>query len=209
MAKQVSLFEFSGRLGDVVGYRYKGKYCIRRRPVRKKGALSMAQLVNTEKFRTVGKFVRSLTYLLRTCYTNFHGNMSAGNHLTRDIFRYALTGKYPSFSIEYEKVRVTRGDLQPVFCGKTRSLLEQVEFRWEPGIGHGGCRDTDRAILVVYCEAFNACLFTSAGPPRSAGVAVIGVPGLAGKTVHTWLGFISEDGKEVANSVYTGAVTVT
>src|SRR5687767_10342621 len=87
MAKQVSLFEFSGRLGDVVGYRYKDKFYIRRRPVQRKGTFSMAQQIHLEKFRTVTKFVRSLTPLLRTCYTNFHGNMSAGNHLTKDIFK--------------------------------------------------------------------------------------------------------------------------
>jgi hypothetical protein len=209
MAKQVSLFEFRGRLGDVVGYRYKGKFCIRRRPVRKKGTLSMAQLIHQGKFRTVTKFVFSLKHLLRTCYTNFHGNMSGSNHLTRDIFKHALTGKYPSFSIAYEKVRVTRGDLQPVFVCQTRSLLEQVEFRWHPNIQYGHGNATDRAILVVYCEAYNACIYTTAGPPRSAGVAAIGVPALVGQTVHTWLGFISEDGKEVSDSVYTGIITVT
>src|SRR5688500_3886456 len=147
MAKQVSLFEFRGRLGDVVGYRYKGKFCIRRRPVRKKGTHSLAQLIHFEKFRTVTKFVFSLKHLLHTCYTKFHGTMTACNYLTRNIFKHAVTGEYPDFGIAYDRVRVTCGNLQPVYCCQTRSLLAQVEFRWHPYVQYGQGNDTDRAIL--------------------------------------------------------------
>jgi hypothetical protein len=181
MAKQVSLFEFSGRLGDLVGYRYRGGFYVRRRPVRKKRTVSMKQLIHWEKFRTVTKFVFSCKHLLNTCYTKFHGNMSACNHLTKDIFKRALKGEYPDFGIAYEKVRVTCGNLQPVYCCQIRSLLGQVEFRWDPCVYYGHGSAADRAILVVYCEANNACLYTTAGPPRSAGVAAIGVPGLGRK----------------------------
>jgi hypothetical protein len=208
MAKQVNMFQFTGTLGNVVGYRYRGEYRIRRKPVSKNGKPSMAQLVQQAKFCTVTNFVSRISNLLRTTYIRFHGNMSAANHLTRYILQNAITGEYPDFSIAYNKVPVTRGNMNSTF-GEARALLEQVEFRWDTDTGSGRGTSTDRAILVLYCKAFNCCIYTTAGPPRNAGVAAIGVPGLVGQTVHTWLGFISEDGKEVSDSVYTGTVTVT
>jgi len=30
-----------------------------------------------------------------------------------------------------------------------------------------------------------------------------------GETVETYIGFISEDGKDIANSVYLGSITIT
>jgi hypothetical protein len=52
-------------------------------------------------------------------------------------------------------------------------------------------------------------VFTTAGPERSAGLATIPVPSeYTGEDVEVFLGFVSEDGTKVANSVYLGSVTV-
>ncbi|WP_394330967.1 DUF6266 family protein, partial [Hydrotalea flava] len=45
-------------------------------------------------------------------------------------------------------------------------------------------------------------------PARSTEQAVMDVSQFSGKTVETWIGFISADGKEIANSLYTGQVAV-
>jgi hypothetical protein len=64
MARQINLFNFTGKLGNVVGYSYKGEYYLRSRPVRKNKTVSLVQLIQQEKFATAGKFVRSLSPLL-------------------------------------------------------------------------------------------------------------------------------------------------
>jgi hypothetical protein len=43
---------------------------------------------------------------------------------------------------------------------------------------------------------------------RSGATANLPVPGYRGKTVHTWLSFISANDKLVATSVYTGSILV-
>jgi hypothetical protein len=51
-------------------------------------------------------------------------------------------------------------------------------------------------------------VYTLNGPNRSSGQAMLDVSQFSGKNVETWLGFISADGKEIANSLYTGQVAV-
>jgi hypothetical protein len=60
----------------------------------------------------------------------------------------------------------------------------------------------------VYCEAKKESVFTLNGADRSAGTATLNVPGYAGQTVQTWIGFISADGKEIATSRFTGQLTI-
>jgi hypothetical protein len=67
---------------------------------------------------------------------------------------------------------------------------------------------TDQAILVVYCAARNQTIYTTNGGARSAGAASLNIANLAGEMVETYIGFISEDGDEVATSIYTGQFTV-
>lgn len=51
--------------------------------------------------------------------------------------------------------------------------------------------------------------FETAGPDRSAGTVEVPLPAnWVGDDVDVYAGFISTDGKEVANSVYLGQKTV-
>ncbi|OQP59262.1 hypothetical protein A3860_38060 [Niastella vici] len=61
MARQINLFAFTGTLGNVVGYCYKGQYCLRSKPVHKSKKETLAQLKQREKFAKAIKFVSALS----------------------------------------------------------------------------------------------------------------------------------------------------
>ena len=63
-------------------------------------------------------------------------------------------------------------------------------------------------MLVVYSEDLGRAAYTLSGPARSAGTGLLTIPAFSGKQVQTWLSFISANGKEIADSVFTGQVTV-
>jgi uncharacterized protein DUF6266 len=46
------------------------------------------------------------------------------------------------------------------------------------------------------------------GTSRHAGTEILDMRAFSGRTVHTWISFISADNRDVANSVYTGTVVV-
>jgi hypothetical protein len=62
----------------------------------------------------------------------------------------------------------------------------------------------------VYCEERHESYYDiKDGALRSDGNDILELPAkLSGKTVHTWLSFISENGKDIAPSIYTGQLTV-
>ena len=124
------------------------------------------------------------------------------------MLNYAITGDSPNYRIDYAKVLVSRGRLHNESNEAVKAEAGQVVFTWsyeaDPEIAAN-----DKALLVVYCEALNQCLYTLKGADRSTGTASIAAARFKGQEVHTWLAFISADGKQTSPSKYTGVVTVT
>ena len=74
--------------------------------------------------------------------------------------------------------------------------------------GTGTAKATDKAILLAYFPALNQIIFSMQTATRADEAAVLNTGTLKGNTAHTWLGFLSSDEKDAADSVYTGIVEV-
>ncbi|OQP45880.1 hypothetical protein A4H97_32075 [Niastella yeongjuensis] len=210
MALQFGLFAFTGTLGNVVGYRYKGKYYLRSRPVRKNRTVTINQLTQQEKFAIAGKFVRCLSPLLAYSLPE-PKKMTKSNFVMSHILRNAITGAYPDFKIDYNQVFISRGRLFNAWSEKVSSESGNVTFTWEDNSKHqgGNAKGDDKAILVIYCEALNECIYSIHAINRSSGNATIPVLQFLGHKVETWMGFISADGKLRSDSTYTGTLYIT
>jgi Family of unknown function (DUF6266) len=103
---------------------------------------------------------------------------------------------------------VSRGDLPNGLSPAANSSGGNVNFTWADNTGTGKAAATDKSILVVYCPGKQQSVYTTTGPNRSAGAASLPVASFAGEQVETYIGFISEDGKNIASSVFTGQITV-
>src|SRR5690606_37823335 len=121
----------------------------------------------------------------------------------------AITGTYPNFMIDYASALVSRGGLTGAANGAVSSSGGLVEFTWTDNTGSGNAQATDKALLVVYNPAKDQAIYDNAGEARSVAAQNLAMPNdFIGDDVEAFIGFISEDGKEVANSVYIGSVTV-
>jgi len=83
-----------------------------------------------------------------------------------------------------------------------------VQFNWTDNSGNTFANADDNAILVVYCPELTQSVYTKTGPERNAATAELNVSNFIGKTVQTWLSFISADGSTYATSIFTGEVIV-
>ena len=81
-------------------------------------------------------------------------------------------------------------------------------FSWTDNTGVGVAKATDKAMPAAYCPELNQSIFITSGANRNAITETLNLAAFSGKTAQTYLGFISEDGKNVASSIYTGAVLV-
>jgi hypothetical protein len=200
---------FSGKVGNVVGGNWKGIDYMRSNSSFKNNNPSEAQLSQQLKFGMCIRFVQSMSGLLEMSFNNFAVKKTGVNSALSYTLKNAVTGVYPLFSIDYANVLVSRGDLPNVLApGVIMGVGSQLVYSWTDNTGVGVAKATDKAMPVAYCPDLNQCIYMTAGADRSALTETLNLAAFSGKTVETYLGFISETGLNVAGSLYTGSVLV-
>lgn len=200
---------FRGTVGTVIGGTWKGINYMRSRSDYRNTNPSEAQLAQQLKFGLCIRFISSMTGLVRITFNSFAVQKTGTNSALSYTLRNAVTGTYPLFSISYPDVLVSRGDLPnvlgPAIVSGAGSILT---WSWTDNSGVGVAKATDKAILVAYCPSLNQCIYSTGSADRSALTDSLNAGAFSGRAVETYLGFISEDGNDVATSLYTGQVTV-
>jgi hypothetical protein len=200
---------FSGKVGNVVGGTWKGIDYMRIKPANVSNPRTAGQVDQRSKFSTTLKFLQSMTDFLRVGFKLYANKMTQFNAAMSYNLNNAITGSYPNFTIDYANALVSRGGLVGAANAAVSSSGGLVEFTWDDNTGSGNAQATDKALLVVYNPAKDESIYDSAGAVRSATSQNLGMPAsYVGDDVEAFIGFLSEDGKEVANSVYIGSVTV-
>lgn len=199
---------FSGTVGTVIGGSWKGIDYMRSQPLKRTGTFSQSQLEQQAKFKLLVAFLQPLAGLLFISFRDYAVKMTGFNNAMSYNLRNAITGVYPSYSIDYSTALVSRGILLNAGGPAVTATSGTVKFTWTDNSGAGSAKATDKSILVVYCDELKSVTYTTEGANRSTGEATLDASGFSGKTVETYLGFISEDGKLVANSFYTGQLAL-
>lgn len=201
---------FSGTVGTVIGGNWRGIEYMRSKPTHRNFSSSRKQIEQQLKFGMMTKFQQPVNSLLNRSFKSYAIRMTGANSALSYNLRNAVTGFFPDYSIEYSLFLMSRGDLpnalNPTAVAAAGSL---VNFAWTSNVGTRKASGTDKAILVIYCPEMRSCVYTTSGAERSAQADSFNVSGYSGKTVETWIGFISEDGREVATSIYTGQLLIT
>jgi hypothetical protein len=200
----------AGNVGNLIGGSWKGIPYIRTKPRRRKGYVpSPAQVAQQQRFKLAVSFAQSLTGLLNVSYAPYAIRMTGKNAAISTFLKYAIGGDAPNFHIVYNQVLISRGEL-PGAVGATAVTDGSggVHFSWTNNGGEGLARNSDKALIAVHCPELNQSVYNTAAADRNTGTAIINAAAFTGKTVHTWMGFISEDGKDVASSLYTGSLVI-
>ena len=208
--KQGPLGHVSGKVGNVTISKWKNKSVVKERPSESSKPASKKQQEVRAKMTVAGQFLRTVKEVVAPCYRDLTIRMTGFNAAVRNLLKFAITGEFPDYGIDYSQVLLCRGEIRQVFKPAASSAkADTLTFTWTTGSGVGKSRPGDKAILVAYCEAMKVSVYTMDGPPRSAGTAELEMPGFGGQVVHTWVAFISDDGSDVSDSVYAGEVTIT
>jgi hypothetical protein len=200
---------FSGKVGTVVGGTWKGIEYIRSQPVARKTKFSQKQLEQQAKFKLTVGFLKCMLDLLMVTFNDFAIGMTGYNSAVSYNLKNAITGTYPDYTIDYGLVLVSRGDLPNVAAPVATAVAGgMVQFDWTDNSGTGKTKARDKVFVVVYSPALNMVLYTPGSALRSEGTETLDARTFTGQTVHTYISVTSADGKDIANSVYTGSVVV-
>ncbi len=200
---------FSGKVGTVVGYKWKNKAVMRGLPSTRKRSPSPLQIQQHAKFRLMNAFLNPLTKFLNITYNNLAVEMSGHNKAFSYNVKNAIGGIFPEFMIDYPMVLVSRGDLPNVQMPNVSSPVEgTLKFSWTDNSGKGKTKSTDMAFAAVYNEENGQWSYELNISTRNTGECILDLNLFKAKAVHSYFGFISADGKEVTDSVYTGLVNL-
>jgi hypothetical protein len=202
------LGNFEGKVGTVVGAKWKGIEYMRHKGRKSKKEPTAAQLEQRARFSIVIGFVNRMTNLLAACYPD-SPKETALNRAFTDIYAKALTGTYPAFSLDYSKISISKGQLHngngPVAAAAGTGI---IKFSWNDNTDGNEANADDKSVLAVYCPELDQAIYTISGAQRNTGSANLNVMNFTGKVVQTWIAFISANGQLVSSSFYTGQLTV-
>jgi hypothetical protein len=167
------------------------------------------RLAQQQKIKVCNEFTRPF------CGTGFfnktfpaYGHSGTGfNRATSAIMNLAIVGAYPDTGLDYAQVLVSKG---PLPAAREASATVDNEgnllFSWEDNSGTGTAKANDKVIMVAYFPAAKTALFTIGAALRKDIQAVLEVQDMNGEAAETWIGFLSNDEEDAADSAYCGKV---
>jgi len=198
-----------GKLGTMSGAKWKNRHYVRSLPEKSGKPRSEGQIIQQAKFALVSRFLKPMKELVAFSFDDPDINMTGYNRAQSYILKNAVYGVYPDYRIHYPSVIISSGFLpnaiQPAAAvGNNGSVV----FNWTDNSGMGKAGPDDITLLFVYCEALKVCNYRVGDAIRSNGTVSYDLRPYKGKTVQTWLGFISADDKDISPGVFTGELEI-
>lgn len=149
-----------------------------------------------------------LTEFVRVGFKRYATKQTAFNAAMSYNLKNAITGYYPNFSVDFEKVLLTRGNLQ--IPRNVEMVCDNyiIGLTWDtPMIGSPS--EGEKAMILIYHPSKSEVVYETSGSDRGVGSHQISVPKeWKDETVEVFISFISEDGRDLSNSLYVGTIGV-
>lgn len=212
MAKQIEGINggFCGRVGTVIGYQWRGKWCMRAYPRYIHDARSPLQLRQREWFKLAVQMAGRLTGILRTGMRERSRrlHMTEGNYFI-SINKECFGLEEGRLTVDYERLVVSDGPVAPVGFGTPQLVVSEQAFRVTVDYSRNPLNMpaewNDEVYLAALCEGEGVAASPSY---RNEGHTEMRLPACwEGKTVHLY-GFVKDYTGEASTSQYLGSIHV-
>jgi len=204
MAKQQNgiIDVYRGRVGTVIGYQWRGRWCLRARPVRVHNPRTPEQQAVRGRFATLSRLAARMLPTLRR---GMH-HMALQNGVTEcNLFISLNQGAVGDGEVDYSRVAVAYGPVAPVAFGSAAVDGGIVSVAFEKNPQHRAASATDEVRLFAYCPALDSGLLSGGAPRRERRVAMVLPDEWAGLEVHLY-GFVEDVAGRASESEYIGTV---
>jgi hypothetical protein len=216
----MSLFEqgpmgyIKGKTGNFVVAKWKDQSVGRKAPTKSSKPATLKQMTQQSKFALVGGFFNRMSDVISIGYQSQSGSLTPVNRAVKDHIDKIVLGSYPNFTLDYPKIVISNpSNSAEIHTGWTTKAVAAegygVDITWssyEYGMDTLSL-PTDRLIAVFYIVEQNKFMIFKGVADRSALQVKLTLPFLlAGKTLHLYTFFTSEDRKLASDSEYLGIV---
>ena len=193
-----------GKVGNIVGARWKNKYYLKKAPVRT-APPSDSELQRRFIFKMVSQWMKPLTPFLRVGFRGYHPEIPAWSAANSLLQREALMRNGYDSSIDPALVRMSFGNVGlPAQMSVSLNAEKQLLFTWETAID-ANKDPRDRCLLLAYNIERKEALYELGGPQRAEGQAVLSLDGSPG-TWHVYFAFMAQMELRQSHSSYLGTV---
>ena len=199
---------FSGRLGNLIGYRWRGRMCVRTMPSHYRDARTPEQLQQRALFKAVVRFAAKARQVLKKGMNavSLDAQMTESNYFMRVNKRcFALAaGTQGELQVDYENLLLADGPVAPVAFYEPQMLDEttlSVDFEMNPL--HRAVKWEDLVYLVAYCPELGDFDISAPVYRRSNRLTMSLNPYWVGREVHLW-GFVVDGKGRASQSQYLG-----
>ena len=196
---------YRGTVGTVIGYEWRGKWCLRSRPLRVRNPRTAKQQSN----RMLFKQAVDLASHVRMALKKGLRGVSLGMHVTecnlfvkrnKECFSLDSEGR---LVVDWERLIVSEGEVAaPVFVGvETRPAASlQIGFEWDGGSGD------DEVYVYAYCPELEEGVLSAPAWRRMKSVQLALPERWQGKEVHLYGFAVDEEGAASATA-YIGSLS--
>lgn len=196
---------FSGKVGSVVGYKWKGKDVIRGLPRKSQQPRSEARLANEQAMKLIMGALTPLKVFIRAGFRDAVQSldMTAFNLALSLNKKQAIKGEYPNLEIDWSKFRISQGEL-PGLEDVTATWGDTGLFlSWSDNTGSAKAYGTDSLSVVVYSHKNEQWYNFLNNSPRNAQKCNLRAQEKwMGTEVEVFLSMVSFGGELVSDSMH-------
>jgi len=198
------------KFGTAVFAKQFGKNTMRTKPIEVKNPKTLLQKQQRSKFSIMVEFSRMFLGFIRIGFKQVAIEMSAFNMFMKTNIYDVITGVYPTYSIDFTKVIVTKGTLTGADTPTaTADALHKVTINWIDNTGTGDALATDKAMALIINYDKKQVVQDTTTKTRVDATNQLNVPlAWVGDTVHVYLSFMTATGNKVADSLFLDSVII-
>ena len=198
---------FTGKVGTVIGWSWKGRAIMRAKALSIKNPHTDAQTSQRVKFAISQRFLKPIASYVRVGFRNYDDDKTPYNAAMSYFVRNSITGQYPAFGIDPSAVMLSRGALMPGrYC--TATVTGNVAaFAWEDNSDESQAEAGDFVMPIVYNFTKNEAVFQQNVASRADCKGELKLPAdWSGDMMSCYISFAGATDKKISNSVYVGDV---
>ncbi len=197
---------YQGRVGNTIGYYWRGKWCMRALPAQYKDARTESQVAQRNLFKlTVGfaSHARQVIYAGLKAESVRH-NLTESNYFMRiNKGCFALVDN--QLAVDYESLQLSDGPVAPVAFNAPQLIDETtVSITFDKNPLHRSTKSDDMVRLVAYCPELGDFDISAPAYRRGKQLEMKLHEFWAGREVHLW-GFVTDNAGRASQTLYIGS----
>lgn len=200
----------TGKFSTAVFSKQFGKNTMRSKPLEVKNPRTLAQREQRQKFSLMVELARKFLSFIRISFNQVAVGMSEFNSFMQNNISEVISGSFPDYAIDYDKLIVSKGTLTGAIDGAASAVAgNTVTINWTDNSGVGDASADDKALVLILNPNSPNVVYDTTLKTRADLTEDLVVPeDWVGDEVHVYLSFMNETGYKVADSSYVDAVTI-